>query len=401
MSSVLSGRVRVMRDVRPRLEADAERVAPDPGSATALCTIALGLAWAEEWEAARRLIHRVVSGLRSAGVSGALVVPLSHAAQIDYRTGEWTSAAARCDEAAALGEDAGQVVATAFTLAYRALLHASCGRDHACRTDAVHARNLAWGMGASAVDIHVIHALGLLELGNGNAADARDHLASLDGRPSGYGIGEPLVIPWRSDLIEALVRLGDTREATRHLVVLAADAGRAGGPAARALAARCRGLIARGPDHEAHFREALALHARSPTPFDQARTALLYGERLRRERRRADARVQLHAALEVFARLGADCWVARAREELDASGFRSRRDVAGMSRLTPREHQVATTVAGGSTNREAAARLFLSEKTVERHLGNVYRKLGLRSRSQLARWFASEERVGAEDLSEP
>jgi DNA-binding NarL/FixJ family response regulator len=142
-------------------------------------------------------------------------------------------------------------------------------------------------------------------------------------------------------------------------------------------------------DHDAHFIRALHMHETLGQPFERARTQLAYGERLRRERRRAEARALLSDALATFAALGASPWADRAQEELDASGLRARtRDPAITDRLTPRELQVALAVADGATNREAAARLYLSEKTIERHLGNVYRKLGLRSRSQLARRFA-------------
>jgi DNA-binding CsgD family transcriptional regulator len=190
-------------------------------------------------------------------------------------------------------------------------------------------------------------------------------------------------------MVEACVRLGRHAEARAQLRVLAEEAARCGGAWAPAAVLRCRGLLA-DAGHDRHFLRALALHDRVDMPFERARTLLAYGERLRRDRRRAEARVRLAAALATFEALGARPWGARAREELAASGMRSRRrDDPLTDRLTARELQVAAAVAEGATNREAAARLFLSEKTIERHLGSVYRKLGLRSRTQLARRFAT------------
>ena len=125
-------------------------------------------------------------------------------------------------------------------------------------------------------------------------------------------------------------------------------------------------------------------------PFERARTELCYGERLRRARRRAEARGQLHAALETFERLGAQPWANRARNELRATGETARRDRTASDELTLQELQVALRVAQGATNREAAAALFLSPKTVEAHLSRIYSKLRVRSRTELAHHFANE-----------
>ena len=159
-----------------------------------------------------------------------------------------------------------------------------------------------------------------------------------------------------------------------------------------ALAWRCRGLLAGEEEFDAAFGEALRLHGLAGAVLAEARTALLYGERLRRAGRRVDARVQLHAALETFERLGAGAWAARAEGELRASGEAlRRRDAEPAERLTPQELQIALVVAGGATNREAGAALFLSPKTIEAHLGRIYRKLAIRSRTELARLVASDD----------
>jgi len=160
---------------------------------------------------------------------------------------------------------------------------------------------------------------------------------------------------------------------------------------ALAGAARCRGLLATEEQFEADFQRALELHEQTPTPFERARTELCLGERLRRARQRVDAREPLRSALETFERLGAAPWAERARAELAASGETSRRrDPYAAEQLTAQELQVALVVARGATNREAGAALFLSPKTIETHLSRVYRKLHVRSRTELAHLLASE-----------
>jgi DNA-binding CsgD family transcriptional regulator len=144
---------------------------------------------------------------------------------------------------------------------------------------------------------------------------------------------------------------------------------------------------------EGAFSEALKLHASTPMPFERARTELCYGERLRRDRRRGDARDPLRAALRTFENLGAADWASRARAELRACGETlSAPRGPGLDDLTPHELQVALTVGVGATNREAATALFLSAKTIDFHLRNIYRKLGIRSRSELAVVVASADR---------
>jgi DNA-binding CsgD family transcriptional regulator len=164
------------------------------------------------------------------------------------------------------------------------------------------------------------------------------------------------------------------------------------GPAPARASPRCSPRDAPGYDEfERHFRRSLELHPKGDDVFGRARTQLCFGERLRRAGRRVDAREQLRAALETFERLGPTPWADRARGELRATGERLRRREAHQAeRLTPQELQIALQVAQGKSNREVGAALFLSHKTVEFHLGRVYRKLDIHSRAQLIRRFATE-----------
>jgi DNA-binding CsgD family transcriptional regulator len=143
------------------------------------------------------------------------------------------------------------------------------------------------------------------------------------------------------------------------------------------------------PAIDQHFERALDHHGRTLDSFELARTQLAYGARLRRARRRVDARVQLRAALTAFDALGAHPWADQAVVELRATGETAhRRQSDALGELTPQELQIATMLAAGRTTREAAAALFLSPKTVEYHLRHVYMKLGVTSRAQVSARFA-------------
>ena len=188
-------------------------------------------------------------------------------------------------------------------------------------------------------------------------------------------------------LVEAYVRAARFEDAEATLARFEKQAGEVERPLAEALAHRCRGLLI-DEGFEAEFDLALAAHELDPRPFERARTLLCYGERLRRQRRRLDARARLREALDAFVALGATAWETRADAELAATGERSRRRVASTrDELTPQELVVSRLVARGLTNREVAAQLFLSTNTIETHLRHVFQKLGLRSRTELAAKF--------------
>jgi DNA-binding CsgD family transcriptional regulator len=202
--------------------------------------------------------------------------------------------------------------------------------------------------------------------------------------PGGFGRAAAL------DVVEAAVRLGDHDTVRTWIAELTSFAAATGSEWALAVAEHARALTADDRDAEEHFTAALAHHAHSPRRVDRARTALAFGEHLRRARRRVDARVHLRAALATFEDVGAAPWADRARQELRASGESARRrDGSPATALTPQELQVARLVAEGLPNREVAARLFVSPRTVEFHLRNVFAKAGVTSRAELARLHLS------------
>jgi DNA-binding CsgD family transcriptional regulator len=157
------------------------------------------------------------------------------------------------------------------------------------------------------------------------------------------------------------------------------------------IVARCRATVAGEADAEAAFDEASKLCDAALWPLERARCDLAKGERLRRNGQRAAARSHLRSALDAFERIGAAGFAERTRHELRATGETVHSRTGGEAeRLTAQERQIALLVARGATNREAAASVFLSPKTVEKHLSSAYRKLGVRSRSELARRLADQ-----------
>jgi DNA-binding NarL/FixJ family response regulator len=207
------------------------------------------------------------------------------------------------------------------------------------------------------------------------------------------GVHHPNLFRVHADLIEAQARSGRREDAERNLTRLLEDAQLTQSVWGTATAARCQALLAGESDADGAFAEALQLHAEDPDELERARTALCYGEWLRRRRRRRDSREHLHGALETFERIGARPWAERARAELRASGERIRRRGLAHEQLTPQELQVSLAAADGLTNKEIGARLFLSPKTVEFHLSRAYRKLDVASRVELARLLASQPGV--------
>ena len=191
------------------------------------------------------------------------------------------------------------------------------------------------------------------------------------------------------DVVEAAVRANQLDEAADHLARFQEWVERFATPARLSLLARCQALTAES-DAEQHFVRSIEL-AEAMSPFERARNELLYGEWLRRKRRRVDARPHLRTALELFQQLGLPPWEERARGELRASGETARRrDPSTRDQLTPQELQIAHLVAEGMTNREIGAQLYLSPRTIDYHLRKVFAKLQIASRTELGRMVLGE-----------
>jgi DNA-binding CsgD family transcriptional regulator len=335
---------------------------------------------------ARRASELLVEEAQRSGALFFLGVGYASLSIGDYRAGNWRRAKMGFTQAERLGREVGIPRGVWGALAHLADIAAAQGaaddaRRYAAGAEQFGRRYILSYLGTG--------ALGLVELTAGRYEDAIERYERDVAQPVA---GEVLKLyPEFGDLIEAYVRAGRTSQAEARLAGFAEQAEESAWPWALARLAHLRGLLA-GDDFEPHFVEALRHHEHASEPFPQARTQLAYGERLRRARRRIDARDQLRAALATFEQLGADPWAQHARNELRASGEHVRpRTQPATAQLTPQELQVALLVSHGATNREAGATLFVSPKTIERHLGSVYGKLSLRSRAELARVVAAEE----------
>ena len=315
--------------------------------------------------------------VRASGRIGLLPSVLFYFGCVQAYSGRHEQARQTVAEGLRLARDTGQqrwVDALAEPLA---LLAAASGDRELCQQLADEAlgrsADPAWDVPWAAA------ALGLLDLGLGQAEEALARLETLaEGRRFFH------IPPTRStpDLVEAAVRVGRPEEAAAPLALFETWSRNIAQPWAAALVHRCRALL---NGDERDFRQALSLSEQGDRPFDEARTRLLYGEWLRREKRKADARIHLSIALQTFDRLGATPWADRAQAELTATGTAGRpagRGPAG--NLTPQELQIVRLAAQGAANKDIAAQLILSPRTVGHHLYKAYPKLGVTSRAELA-----------------
>ena len=341
--------------------------------------------WRERHGQARALLEGLVERARRESVLTLLPYALAGVAEAAFHLGEWNLAYAAATESVELAEEVGQRTEMAHSLVRLAHVEAGQGREDACREHLDRASELARELDIGSIRTLAGTTRGLLELGMGRPQEAIAVLRDTGRFSLAHGLCEPGVSMWSGDLAEAYARADAADEAQESLAILERHATGNRRSAALAVVARLQGILAPPDVYADRFAEALEWHQRMPLPFEVARTHLCFGERLRRERQRVAARVQLRTALEIFERLGAEPWAQRAREERRAAGEAAAAERSETADLTPQELQVALLVAGGATNRETAAALFLSPKTVEVHLTHVYRKLGVRSRTELAR----------------
>jgi DNA-binding CsgD family transcriptional regulator len=348
-----------------------------------LAWAAMGSIWLREADVGRVLAYRALEAARRKAAVGTLPFTLGHVAIDQASTDRWAEAQASFHEAISLARETGQRTDLACGLAFLARLEARQGSAAQSREHAAEALGLARELGLGTCEVWALGALGDLELGAGHPEAALAHYEEQRTVLHARGILDADLSP-APELAEIYLRLGRGPEAAKTAEEFTRDATAKTQPWALARAARCRGTVAAEGEAERYFDTALAMHALTADAFETARTHLAYGARLRRERQRVRAREQLRTAVEVFDRLGAGPWSEMARAELAATGETARRrDVSTLNDLTPQELQIALSLAEGRTVRETAAALFLSPKTIEYHLRNVYRKLSIGSRSEL------------------
>ncbi|MHC1563206.1 helix-turn-helix transcriptional regulator [Actinomycetospora sp. C-140] len=427
--AAMAGRVHAMLD----LARTATALAPAAGRSATACALVLrgevpaalvtldgldtgGAAWdlrddarlahvavvVERFDEAERRVGALLAAGRRHGAATVLAYAHAVRAELEYWRGRWTAARADAAEALQWAEELGEAGTGAIAALILARLDAATGDVGRCRA---RARRVLAEVGSHGIDClltYVPAVLGLAALAAGEPEEAADQLDAARRRASADGLGASNVVPYGPDLIEALVRSGDLARAGEVLAWW--EEKTASGLAfPAATAARCRGFLATDADEAAAcFARARTAHDRCEQPFERGRTLLAEAECLRRLRRPAAARVAARDAHAVFVGLGAGPWTRRAEAELAAAGVPAPRSAdarTAWAALTPQEFQVARAVAEGRSNDEAAAALFVSRKTVENHLTRVYRKLGLRSRTELVRRFpdgppAPEENAG-------
>ena len=342
-----------------------------------------------EFEQARAENAELCRRAQEAGALATMSAAGLLVADAAFRLGDWEAADAAALQTFQLAEDVGHRHMAGWALTIRTRILAAQGRCEESRAAAATALAIAESDRIS-TGLRFVHgALGFLELGLERIDAAMCELEAVERLTQGSGHEEPVIVPWIPDLVEAYARQGREYDARRVLARLERQAVCSASPVAAAAAARCRGLL--DDDFDAAFAGALAFDDRRPMPFERARTLLAFGRRLNGACRRAAARQHLRAALEGFERLHAGAWASQAEAELRAAGGRHRPPAQDDRALTPQERRVAAAVRRGASNRDIAADLFLSPKTVEFHLRQIYRKLDVRSRTQLVAVLAEQE----------
>jgi DNA-binding CsgD family transcriptional regulator len=324
------------------------------------------------------VVETIVVRAREVAALGLLPEALLVRATLHFYLGDWAGATADNHEAIelALAVDRPAIVSEAYGNLAR--LHAFAGHEDACLEALAESVRLARMHGLAEDEDFAGVYLGELALSRGDPEEA---IRRIEPTHAARTISRA-----RAGLIEAYAMVGRMDDAHRSLDALVQLVEGAASQSGQAFVHRLRGLLAQDPQAAiAAFEQALCAAQSLGWPLETARTELLYGQRLRRDRHRRESRTHLARAEAIFDRLGARPWAERARAELEATGERLRpRKLGVFDELTPQEIQLARIVAEGLSNREAAEHLFVSPKTVEAHLGAIYRKLGVRSRTELA-----------------
>ncbi|MFD0735888.1 ATP-binding protein [Planotetraspora mira] len=343
----------------------------------------IAVAWGLE-EQARVCYQGAADRSKETGMLSARAFLLAQLGTVELVSGQWAEGRLNVSEGLRLGEDMGaeSVVAQAMTVV--GWLRSTTEGETAAEGLIRDVRRSRSSRSSRALMSSSYWHQGVAALGAGRAEDASDLLDRLI-TPGGEAAHSTFAVLAAADAVEAAVRAGRPDGASEWVRLIEEWAERSGAAWARGAAFRCRALTAGRAEAEALYPLALAGYAEAGRPFDHARTELLYGEWLRRARRRAQARGHLRAARETFARLGARDWLARATTELELAGEAGiqAEQASGPAPLTPQETRIARLTAQGLTNREIAASLFISPRTVGHHLSSVFLKLGITSRAEL------------------
>jgi DNA-binding NarL/FixJ family response regulator len=388
MALGLAGLITGQGNAESLLERVIDRTAASPPTLLGmLYGSSAALVWVERYVEACALLEQVIDRARRLELLGLLPIALDTLGAIEFRTGRWRAAEGHSTEALRLARVRNGAFERASCLTSLARLDAARGRRDTSERYLEDAEQLC--PESSMILGYHRTAAALLELSLGHPDRAAERLQGL--ASSEAAKFDPTVFRWEADFVEALLRAGRADEASCALERFERRAQSTHRAWTRAALHRCRALLGSSDRFEEEFLEALRWHAESPMPFERARTELCFAERLRRARRSTEAQPYFRSALGTFEQLGADPWALRARRGLSSRGRRRRPSPFDVS-LSPHEAQVAALVQRGATNKEVAATLFVTAKTVEYHLSNIYRKLGIRSRAELAWLLAQRQR---------
>jgi len=352
-----------------------------------LCYEAEFLLFSERFETARHLLRFVIEASRTGGAPAALSYALAARSEASWWIGRWGPGLADATEAISWAEELGQPAANAFSLLCLGRLEASLGNTRQCERVLDRARRVLEAVSIPSLQVYVGAISGFAALASQQPDVAAAKLSRSFAITETHGLGIPNAVPFAADLVEAMVhaRLPGHEPVLRWLEV---SSDRSGCAWPAGALARCLGLLASSQaEADDLFEKSETAFSGAQMPFELARTQLCRGEILRRYRHATDARGYLRKAMATFTELGAKPWARRAAAELASAGDTApepaRRPV--IDGLTPQELQIARVVAAGKNNIETAAALYVSRKTVEAHLTRIYRKLGVRTRTDLAR----------------
>jgi DNA-binding CsgD family transcriptional regulator len=332
----------------------------------------------------REALSRLAHGDGERGNVGIAINALCALGYDNFMIGEWDAAAAQAGEAAELCRTHGFRLLGVWPARYvQILLAATRGDFDACRSIADDMLQWALPRGIRSVQWYAMHGQTLAALGRGDFESAYRHATAIS--PAGaFASHAYFALQVPMDLVDAAVRTGRDDEAAAHVAAMQDLNLAALSPRLALYAGGAAAMATPGDEGLELFARVLTLPDTDRWQFDRARIELAYGERLRRRRAMTEARSHLSLALEIFERLGASPWTARASEELRATGqTRSRGEAKNRGALSAQELKIATLAASGLSNKEIAERMFLSHRTVAAHLYRIFPKLGVTSRAGL------------------
>ena len=343
----------------------------------------LVLSWCGRLDEARQRFDGCYQHALSYGDEVSLPFLLAHYSELECWAGNWAAAEEYARKAGQVAEENQQQGMKPVAQYALALVLAHRGRTEQAGQLAIEALAACERSGNVVLRHSVLSVLGFIALSLGDHQAVHAHLGGAAKVAIGAGLREPGVVRFLPDEIKALAALGQADLAGSYAHALEARGKSLGRTWALAVAARCRAHLASiQGDHDgarAACADALATHDRLPMPFELGRTLLVKGTAERRARRKSAAAESFAAALAIFEQLGAPLWAGKARQELAAT---APRPPAG--KLTPTECRVADLIAQGRTNREVARAMYITENTVQTHVRHIFKKLGVRSRTELA-----------------